>query len=320
MSPANKAWFLLTFISAPGFFIHPASAVTLDEAARESLARHPAIAEAKARVEVAKAGLKAVEAGYEPSLTLSGGAVQGDNPQEGLGVKLLQSRATTRDLQPDQLQDPRAYQNVQGRLALNLSVHDPQRADRMEAARAQVRSAEENLRSVTQDVLYQTIEQFYSLILARADALVIQARIDESDDEIRDALALKNQWLVLGSDYHFARAIFGQMKQAHVRAKSRIKTASAALNITMGQPPAQALEPTGRLDMDSPPISNPAILLESLDRRPARRATRERTAAAKRTLDAESKFGRPVITGFGQMEENARSADQHRSEERRVGK
>lgn len=288
-----------------------AESVTPEEAVRAALDRHPAIAEAKARVERAKASLKAVEAGYEPSMTLSANALQGDNPQEGLGVKLLQSRATARDLQPDQLQDPRAYQNVQGRIALNLSVHDPQRIDRIESARAEVRAAEENIRAVTQGVVYQTLEQFYSFVLARADAVVLQARIDDAEDELREALALKNQGLVLGSDYHLARAVLGQMKQQQVRLNAQIKTARAALNIAMGRQAGQALEPAGRIDIDSPPAARLSDLQAGLDRRPERQAAREQIAAAKTFLAAEAKSNRPVVTGFGQVEENVHSIDRH---------
>lgn len=297
--------------------VHPAGAVSIEDAVQAALKNSPEMALATAGVILAESRLDMARSGYMPDIGMSASALQGDNPVDAFGTKLLQSRTTANDMQVDQLLDPRASRNVQGRLSLNVPIHTPQLSNIIESARAACDSARENLRATRQDISAKAIQAYYDVLLTQSNLAAIQARITEAEGELEEASRLKNQGLVLGSDYHLARTMLGQLKQELIHTRARVKIARGALNIRMGRDADSNIELSGGLETTQLPDADDALQRAAGDR-PDVRAARSDESAAVNDLQTESKSHLPVVRGFGDVEEDAYSLDRQ-SNNYRIG-
>lgn len=288
----------------------PSRALTLTEAAQAVLRANPVMAAAEAESDAAQGAVSTARASYFPGVALSGAYTHGNNPVYAFGTRLGQSRFETGDFALDNLNHPSSVANLQGQAGLQIQILNWQRKPWLDAARAGGNAARENQQASRQQLVGQAIEAYYGLLLARRQSDILRERIEESDGEIKDATRLKDQGLVLGSDFHLARSLLGRLKQQRARAESQALSAQAALNILMSRPEDDAVDVSSSLVAAELPALDIRALNEDLARHPALRSAQYSAEGASADARAESRSRWPALSGFSVVEGNGYKMDQ----------
>ena len=286
-------------LSAPSF----AGALSLRDVVSAVLARNAALQKSQAQVDQAAGALGAARSGYSPALDLKSGLTHGDNPVYAFGSRLDQGRFEASDFALDRLNHPDSVTNLQAQARLRIDLLDGQRPSRVRAARSQADMARQGRESTLQALRFQAVQSFYALLESQEQEKILDQRIAESESELADALRLKQQGLVLGSDFLLGRAILGELKQRRVQAQAQTAAARSALLTLMEADAGGPLELNGSLD--PPPdlkAAELAGLLESLGAHPVLKAADASSARAGAELDAEKRSAWPVLSGFGSVE------------------
>ena len=283
-------------------FLPPARALTLQEAAEAVLRNSPDLSAAEAEVSRAESARRLERAAYWPGLAAGASYTRSDDPVFAFGTLLSQSRFTAQDFQIDRLNSPSALDDILADASLQVRLWDPSRGKAVKAARSDRLAAESARDAVRQGLIFRTLETFDGLLLARRRTEILDERIAESEDEIREADRLKAQGLVLGSDYHLARSILGQLRQQRVQSQAERRGFERALNILMGREEDSPLEVSGDLSLKRP-WPSPENLRPGLN--PEVGAARRREEAARLRWEGESRSLWPSLQGFSRVEQHS---------------
>ncbi len=298
----------MLFVFMLGFSVR-ADALSLTEIAATVLSANAAMDSAEAQSDQAQSGISYARAAYFPGLSVSGSYTRGNNPVYAFGTLLGQSRFESGDFVLDKLNHPSALDNLQGQAGIQMQILNWRRKGQVEAARSVGRAAQEGRRLVRQQLLAQTIEVYCGILLAQKQSDILRERIQESEGELKDATRLKDQGLVLGSDYHLARSILGQLRQQLVQAESQIRSAKAVLNVLMTRREEDVLDISGDLAWTQTPALDWASLTGSLAAHPLLNSAKYSSEGAEWDAKAESRGSWPVFSGFSTVEGNGYKMD-----------
>lgn len=234
----------------------PLSKLTLDDALRTALARHPSLRRAQEQILAAEARTKQARSGYFPQVSTSGFAKQGLSGASGaLGLRGLVTSPTFRDIGASAA----AFQNL---LDFGRTAHQVKASQWATVSLNHTRAAQQALVTLNvQQAWYNALQQ-QRLVKVNEQILADRQLI------VRQAAAFYKAEIKSKLDVTLAEVGASNANLELVQARDRLRTAFAELNHAMGidEEPEYALEEPQITLAAAPEL--PPLLDGSQQRRP----------------------------------------------------
>lgn len=232
----------------------PARVLTLEQAVRHALSRHPRVKAARYRLEAGDAGVQAARAPRYPQVNLAEKFNRTNNPMWAFGTLLNQESITQEDFDPDRLNDPDAVNNFNTSISLSWELFSGGRTRAgIDAARQHQKIALVALRQIRQEVIAGTAKAYMGLLLAKENLEVIAQAVETARAHVAFIESRYEEGFVVKSDLLRAKVRLSRLEQEHLTAQSRRLTARAALNAAMGDPDNPLIEAATPLVLEEKP-------------------------------------------------------------------
>ena len=260
----------------------PIQTLTLAEAERIALERNPRIRAAGSNAEAADARATGVRAEMSPNLLMNVTAV---GAYEG-------SRIGAGAINPSSLISRAAA----GFRVTQLISDFGQTKNRIQAARLDADSADQDVRTMRTAVLLAVRRAYFDALRAQATVKVSQETRDTRDVQLRQIRTLAENELRSTLDVSFAQLAVSEAELLVTQAENQVRQALASLEAATGSDLGESVA------LEAPPGS-PALeqnaaayIPEALSNRPDITALRLRAQARERSAAGEHHLSRPVVT------------------------
>ena len=212
-------------------------ALTLVDAVEIALRRNPLTRATSAGRDLAAAELSDARSRRLPSLVTAGSFTRSNNPVFVFGSLLEQGRFGPANFAIDSLNHPDAINNFRSSLTLRLPVFDQRETQtRIATARIQQQQADQQTIFVEQQIRFQVIKSYYSVLLTREKLRVAEDAVKTAEADVKRARDLVETGLVVQSDLLAARVQLSQFRQQKIQMAGELMTDLAALNVALGLP------------------------------------------------------------------------------------
>jgi outer membrane protein TolC len=274
-----KAWrirkALLALLLLPLFQLTPrtvwsgepvASDLSLAEAVKTALEKHPALRAAEYQAAAAASGVDQARAGFFPRVDLSEGFSRSDNPVYAFGSLLNQGRFTSGDFAVDKLNHPDPITNwrtnLNGSVPLFLGGRTVLGYQQAQLGRD---AADQGRARAEQEVIFGVVRAYSAILLSREALATLEAAVRTAEANLAAAEARYEAGIVVASDALAARVRLAQLREEAIAAANHVRLSHAALNEAMGLPLDRPQRIAGRLDLP-PPVYDRLEGLESMAR------------------------------------------------------
>lgn len=214
---------------------HP-ELLSLSSAIDSALGSNPMMAVAKSRLNIATERIVQARSGFLPQVYFTESYQRTNSPMWVFATKLNQGIIAQKDFAPDVLNDPSATDNFNSRLWVNWPVFDGGRSlYGFRSASLGEKASAAALERTRQEIVFQTVEAFTSLLLARQNIIVIEQTIETAKAHLKIISKRFENGMVVKSDVLRAKVHLAELDQARVIAKSSEAIGRATLNTVMGQ-------------------------------------------------------------------------------------
>jgi outer membrane protein len=259
--------------------------ITLDEAEKLALQKHPRIAAARFNAEAAKAVVPQVRSAFQPFLTGNLTTV-GAERESTISAGTLQTSG------------------VASRAATGLGVSQlvtdfGRTSNLVDSARLRASAQDWNTISTRAQVLLQVQQAYYSALAADAVLKVAEARVEMQEVILRQVRALADSHLKSTLDVSFAEVALSESQLALYQAENAAKASRTLLAAAMGEEKDEQFELAdvslpGRVADDAE-----TLVAEALKTRPDLSVAKLNESAAKRFAEAEKKLRYPAVSLVG---------------------
>lgn len=225
---------LLAVIAAP---LVAQPALTLQDAVRTALQKHPAMDMTASQVRAAEARIAQARGGYLPKVTYSESFARSDNPVFVFGALLTQRQFTESNFAIGALNRPDFLNNFQSLVTVEQTVYD------WGGTTAQVRSAElgrslshETQRRTTMDVIARVARTYTGAVLATAALETARAALKSAEADLSRAESVRRVGMSTDADVLSIRVHLAGIRETEIRRAYDVQIATAALNESLGLP------------------------------------------------------------------------------------
>jgi len=240
--------------------------LSLANAVRTALERHPALRAAEHQAAAAASGVDQARAGFFPRVDFSEGFLRSDNPVYAFGSLLNQGRFTSGDFAVDKLNHPDPITNwrtnLSGSVPLFLGGRTVLGYQQAQLGR---NAAEQGRARVEQEVIFGVVRAYSAVLLSREAQATVQAAVRTAEANLAAAEARYEAGVVVASDALAARVRLARLREEAIAAANQVRLSHAALNEAMGLPLDQSQKVAGQLDLP-PPLYEQLEGLEALAR------------------------------------------------------
>jgi outer membrane protein len=233
--------------------------LTLAQAIKTALEKHPALRVAQHQAAAAATGVDQARAGFLPRVDFSEGFSYSDNPVYAFGSLLNQGRFTAADFAINKLNHPDPITNWRTNLGASIplflggrNVLGYQQAQLGREAADQARARAE------QEVIFAVIRSYSAVRLSREALTTVEASVRTAEANLSAAEARYDTGLSVASDALAAKVRLARLREESIAAANQVRLAQFALNEAMGQPLDRANRIVGQLEL-------PALVFESAD-------------------------------------------------------
>lgn len=294
---------------SPPAYAQQASALTFAQFSEKVLQYYPRLKAAHADVQAALARQMQARAGFWPSLDLSAGYQESDDPVNVFGMKLRQERFSSSDFDLNSLNTPRHYRDLSGGVHLELPLFDAmQTIYRTRAARDNARAAEADEGFTRMEALLMAQDAYLNaLILEKLSGIVDEVH-KNADEDLQKAKDLKDKGMILGADYYAARVMFGDMTRMKNEIARQRKAMQMLLNILMGEPVGRVWQLVSELqDQNIPARDVESSVRAAQAARGDLKALALRLKAAETELSRQKASSLPRLTAFADASNDRRN-------------
>ena len=254
----NLGWMILPLLlaGAPGTRASaqgetgPPADLTLGEAVKAAVEKHPALRAATHQAAAAAAGVDQARAGFLPRVDFSEGLTRSDNPVYAFGSLLNQGRFTSADFAVDKLNHPDAINNWRTNLAGSVPLFMGGRTllgyQQAEIGRD---VAERGRARVQQEVIFGVIRAYYGVLLAQEAQITLDASVRTAEANLAAADARVEAGVAVASDALAARVRLARLREEAIAAANHVHLTRAGLNDAMGVALDQSYRIAGPLDL-----------------------------------------------------------------------
>jgi len=224
--------------------------LTLAEAVKLALERHPALRAASHQAAAAAAGVDQARAAFLPRVDFSEGITRSDNPVYAFGALLNQGRFSAADFAVDRLNHPDPISNWRTNIGGGVPLFMGGRT-LLGYQQAQIgrEAAERGRARVEQEVIFGVVRAYYGVLLAEEAQIAVEAAVHTAEANLAAAGAREEAGVAVASDALAARVRLARLQEEAIAAASHVRLATAGLNDAMGVALDQSYRITGRLDL-----------------------------------------------------------------------
>ena len=271
-----------------------------------ALRQHPDVTAARHRIEACRAMLQQVDSAWQPQVILSGHYIQSANALTGF-VFTMNQRNFGYASNPDRYNRPGWVDdlNLTGKVVYNLYAGGAPTAQRT-AAGAGARAAEEDLRSVQQQLAAEVIKALLHLRKAREGVSALEAGLRAQDASVGNARLRFEAGQVLKADLLSLEVQLARTREALSSARHAAALAARAFTFALGSEPSP--EPV-EVAPEDPALANLAPpATADFSARPELAALEERQRMAEALITVARAGNRPTVNAFvaGQFDQGWR--------------
>ncbi|MBM3810242.1 MAG: TolC family protein [Acidimicrobiia bacterium] len=266
--------------------------LTLREAVRIALEKHPSIEAAAAQTRAAESRIDQARAGYLPRVDYTESVQRSNNPVFVFGTLLTQRRFSQSNFALDSLNRPDFLNNFQSQVSLDQTIYD------FGATRAGVRSAElsrqitsENERMARMGRIAQVARLYHGAVLGAESLEVARKSVASAEADLARAEAVRAAGMSTDADVLSIQVHLAAAREREITRRHELDVARAALNDALGLPLSNAhtlTTPLAELASTSDPT---ALESAALSHRPEAR----QTGLATQQAEAQSQAARAAL-------------------------
>jgi outer membrane protein TolC len=227
-------WGIALFFLAPAWSQAP---LTLAEAVKTALDKHPSIQAATAQVAAASARIEQARSGYWPKLNYQESFARSNNPVFVFSSLLTQHQFGIENFEIGRLNRPDFLNNFQSLLSVEQTVFDAGQT------RSQTRSAElgksiagEQQRAAEMNVIAGVVRAYYGAALAAEALKAAEDAVRSAEADLERAQAVRAAGMATDADVLSIRVHLAAMQEQRIRRSYELDVARAALNEALGLP------------------------------------------------------------------------------------
>ncbi len=212
-------------------------ALTLREAVKTALTKHPSLDSAAARVRAAEARIAQARGGWLPKVAYQESFQRSNNPVFVFSSLLTQRQFTESNFALRELNRPGFLNNYQSQLSVDQVVYDARQVE------TQVKSAKlgrtmdvEEQRAVEMSVIAGVVRTYYGSVLASRGLEVARNAVKSAEADLERAESVFASGMATQADVLSIRVHLAGMKEQEIRRSYDSQVADAALNEAMGLP------------------------------------------------------------------------------------
>jgi outer membrane protein TolC len=215
----------------------PSGVLTFDQFYQKAFAYYPKLKAVHSDVEIALAEQMKASAGFWPSLSLSAGMSETDDPVNVFGMLMRQDRFTQGDFELNRLNTPRHQRDLQGGVHIRWPLFDAmQTVHRVRASREKIKASEQDEAFTKMEVFLLAHDAFTSAIAMERMWTAAEASEEKAQEDLKKAEDLKDKGMILGADFYGAKVRAGRFLQMKNEWSRQMKGMRMLLNIMMGEP------------------------------------------------------------------------------------
>lgn len=211
--------------------------LTLSQAVEIALSRNPLTRVAAANRDLADSQLSAARAMRWPLLQATESVTTSNNPVFVFGSLLEQGRFGANNFLLDSLNNPDALTNFRAGLSVRVPIFDQRQSKaRIEVARLGQQQADFQTEQVAQQIRFEVLKSYYSVLLAQSRVVVADEAIQIGSADLKRIRDRFETGFVVRSDVLAAEVQVSEFRQQKIQAMGEVATAQAALNTALGLP------------------------------------------------------------------------------------
>ena len=300
---------MATVAMSLGSVAQEAQPLGLPDAVRMTLANNPLHRAALADTRAALASVREARAPLLPKITFAENFTGGNDPVFVFGAKLRQQEFTARDFALNNLNRPTPMGNYASRFFGQWNLFDSTQSWKaLDRARYVNFAANEQLNRTDQELVFQTVQAYYGVLLAQKQLQVAEDAVKTVEAIQHDSRARVESGLAVDSDLLSAQVQASARQQELIERQNELSLAQTRLALAMGTTADTAYQPKEALEERTFPAADINQLEKmALEKRPdLKRSEWERRAQDKSVTMAKAAFG-PRLNGFGSWEEDSHS-------------
>jgi len=281
--------------------------ITLQQAVQIALEKNPLRKAALADTKGAAAGVREARAPLLPRITFAENFTGGNDPVFVFGAKLRQQVFTARDFELNNLNRPTPMGNYASRFFGQWNLFDSTQSWKaLDRAKYLNFAANEQLNRTDQELVYQTVQAYYGVLLAQKQVQVAEDAVKTVEAIQHDSRARVESGLAVDSDLLSAQVQASTRQQELIERKNELALAQTRLALVMGAAADDVYQPKEALEEHTFPSTDISELEKTaLQKRPdLKRSEWERSAQDKSVAMAKAAFG-PRLNAFGSWEQDS---------------
>jgi len=221
----------------PGLTLCAQTPLTLPEAVKLALTRHPSLEAATARVEAAGSRIAQARSGWLPRATYTEGFQSGNNPVYVFGALLTQRQFTADNFNLGALNRPDALNNFQSQVSVDQTVFDfGATSNAIKAARIGKKMTEEERRRAELALIAGVARAYHGVGLAEQNLQLAEESLKSANADLDRARSLQRAGVATDADVLSVQVHAAAMSEYRARAAADVRIAHAALNEALGLP------------------------------------------------------------------------------------
>jgi outer membrane protein len=283
--------------------------LNLADAVKMTLANNPMHKAAMADTKATLAGVSEARAPMLPRIMFAENFTAGNDPVFVFGTKLRQQEFTARDFALNQLNRPTPIGNYASRFSGQWNLFDSTQSWKaLDRAKYLNLAAEQQLNRTDQELVFQTVQAYYSVLLAQRQVQVAKDAVKTVEAIEQQSRARVESGMAVDSDLLSAQVQHSARQQELIERRNQLALAQTRLALAMGAPADFRYQPSEALEERSLPTADVNQLEKTaLDKRPdLKRSEWERSAQEKSVSMAKAALG-PRVNAFGSWEEDSHS-------------
>ena len=223
--------------------------LSLQEAVRMSLEKHPALEAAAQQVRVADARIEQAKSGRLPKVNYQESFARSNNPVFVFSSLLTQRQFTEANFQIDTLNRPDFLNNFQSLVTVDQNLWDAGATKNQVAAAEIGRSiSTEDERRTRLNTMVRVIESYYGARLAEAMLNTAREAVKSARADLERARSVRDAGMSTDADVLSIQVHLANVQEQEIRRAADFDVARAALNEALGLPLGTAHELTTPLE------------------------------------------------------------------------
>ena len=242
------ALFLVLFATTQRTVWAQSDALTLPLAVEIALKTNPLVRATSTGRDIADARLIEARAARWPIVQVSQNITQGNNPVYVFGSLLEHANFKAQNFDLNALNNPSPLHNFRTSLSVRAPLFD-QRQSRTRIAQAELQQqqVDTSTNQVQQQIRFDVLRSYYSVLLAQAKKEVALEAIKMAEADVKRSRDRVEAGVAVTSDLLSAEVQLAEFRQQQIQAEGEIITAKATLNTALGLPTSAPRQINGAL-------------------------------------------------------------------------